>query len=127
ESRTNAARRSSTTQSTAPERRAFSSRPCSSPAPCPTSAAKHKTLAPYRSRNQGTIAEVSSPPEYASTTSGPIDSPPVGLCMVMHKNTGAAGPVKASGGERGGLFQPLLHGAAGALGVSHRAARVAPR
>src|SRR3989441_9344688 len=87
---------------------------------------KHKTLAPYRSRNQGTIAEVSSPPEYASTTSGPIDSPPVGLCMVMHKNTGAAGPVKASGGEPGGLFQPLLHGAAGGPAARGPPARGVP-
>src|SRR2546427_289898 len=60
------------TQSTAPERLAFSTRPASSPGPCPTSAAKHRTLAAYFSRSQGTIADVSSPPEYASTTNGPM-------------------------------------------------------
>src|SRR5207249_4543954 len=70
-SRTNSSRRSSITQSVAPERLAFSTCPLSSPAPRPTSAAKHITRAPYCSRSQGTIADVSSPPEYASTTNGP--------------------------------------------------------
>src|SRR5437667_11943815 len=71
-SRTNSSRRSSMTQSVAPERFAFSTSPVSSPAPCPTSAAKQTTRAPYCSRSQGTIADVSSPLEYASTTNGPM-------------------------------------------------------
>src|SRR5205809_3282261 len=52
---TNSSRRSSITQSVAPERFAFSTSPVSSPAPCPTSAAKHTTRAPYCSRSHGTI------------------------------------------------------------------------
>src|SRR5436853_225628 len=59
--RTNSSRRSSITQSVAPERLAFSTSPLSSPAPCPTSAAKHITRAPYCSRSQGTIAAMIIP------------------------------------------------------------------
>src|SRR2546427_4452006 len=58
-------------QSSAPERLALAIRPSSSPSPCPTSAAKQTTRAPYCSRSHGTMADVSSPPEYARTTSGP--------------------------------------------------------
>src|SRR5437763_5186303 len=86
-SRTNSSRRSSTTQSMAPERLAFSTRPPSSPAPWPTSAAKHSTRAPYFSRSQGTIAEVSSPPEYARTTNGPMGTRLTvyaGRCINIH-------------------------------------------
>src|SRR3989442_13320033 len=65
------------------------------------------------------MAEVSSPPEYASTTSGPIDPPPVGLCMCVHKNTGPREGVKVSRGEPCRLLQPRLHGAAGAPPPRH--------
>src|SRR2546430_12490746 len=71
----------------APERLAFSTRPPSSPAPWPTSAAKHSTRAPYFSRSQGTIAEVSSPPEYARTTNGPMGTRLTvysGRCINIH-------------------------------------------
>ena len=81
------------TQSSAPDRLAFSTRPSSSPAPCPTSAAKQSTRAPYVSRSQGTIAEVSSPPEYARTTNGPMVALPVELCNKVHKHTWRSGPV----------------------------------
>ena len=51
----------------APEARAFSSMPSSSPSPWPTSAAIATTSQPYFSFSHGRITEVSSPPEYAST------------------------------------------------------------
>src|SRR5207245_11453473 len=79
----------------APERLALSTRPPSSPAPCPTSAAKHSTRAPYVSRSQGTIAEVSSPPEYARTTNGPMGSRLTvyaGRCIHIHERARLSTP-----------------------------------